>query len=461
MKLHIENLGPIKKGTIDLNKRVYLFVGYNNSGKTYVAQLLWQLFKLASIRDYSNFSIKEIDELDLNTQSELQIELTEKFIENILNQLLTNLRLNHLFGIEEFHHILKNVHLEFDYNLEDIYSKKICKNYSFLEILKDSNSTILNLLSKISSTNKDIKNSSKDNIAPFLSLATKDAIKTAIGSLFLERRTWPFFLPASRSFYLANYKYIINAEREENRLLRERGSDLNLEELRKLIPKANYTKAAEQLINRIHNLKDKPIKNYQKFVKALESILGGKFKAENIVEGISPKKFSFLLKNEKELPLHLASSSVNQLLSLYLYFKYWAVPKNGFLMIDEPEENLHPKNQSKLTELLLDYAGINSNRLLINTHSSLITEVINNYILLSKLKHEAGVKEHEDYGKYENILKPEDIGIYFFNGTEIREYTIGEYGTIFKDFDREIYKVKNKSEELSKLIFENLQNANQ
>ena len=30
---------------------------------------------------------------------------------------------------------------------------------------------------------------------------------------------------------------------------------------------------------------------------------------------------------------------------------------------------------------------------------------------------------------------------------------IGEYGTVFKDFDREIYKVKNASETLSSTIF--------
>jgi predicted ATPase len=38
MKLTVNNLGAIKKGTIDLDKSVYLFVGYNNSGKTYMSK---------------------------------------------------------------------------------------------------------------------------------------------------------------------------------------------------------------------------------------------------------------------------------------------------------------------------------------------------------------------------------------------------------------------------------------
>ncbi len=41
MKLTIKNLGPLTKGgTIDLDKRFYVFVGKNNSGKTYVANVL-------------------------------------------------------------------------------------------------------------------------------------------------------------------------------------------------------------------------------------------------------------------------------------------------------------------------------------------------------------------------------------------------------------------------------------
>ncbi|TAE00285.1 MAG: hypothetical protein EAZ97_06420, partial [Bacteroidetes bacterium] len=42
MKLVVKNLGAIKKKSeIDLDKRFYTFVGYNNSGKTYISQIIW------------------------------------------------------------------------------------------------------------------------------------------------------------------------------------------------------------------------------------------------------------------------------------------------------------------------------------------------------------------------------------------------------------------------------------
>ncbi|CAA6825736.1 MAG: Unknown protein, partial [uncultured Aureispira sp.] len=45
MKLKIKNFGPLTKGgTIDLDKRFYVFVGKNGSGKTYLANLVYEMF---------------------------------------------------------------------------------------------------------------------------------------------------------------------------------------------------------------------------------------------------------------------------------------------------------------------------------------------------------------------------------------------------------------------------------
>jgi predicted ATPase len=54
-------------------------------------------------------------------------------------------------------------------------------------------------------------------------------------------------------------------------------------------------------------------------------------------------------------------------------------------MIDEPEENLHPENQILLVNLLLEFLTTN-NRLLITTHSPLVAEVVNNYLILGQLE---------------------------------------------------------------------------
>ncbi|HEY9702047.1 MAG TPA: AAA family ATPase [Allocoleopsis sp.] len=55
MKLTVNNLGPIKNNTqsIDLSKKFYIFVGLNNSGKTYISQLLWTIFNPAIIYKFA------------------------------------------------------------------------------------------------------------------------------------------------------------------------------------------------------------------------------------------------------------------------------------------------------------------------------------------------------------------------------------------------------------------------
>jgi hypothetical protein len=48
----------------------------------------------------------------------------------------------------------------------------------------------------------------------------------------------------------------------------------------------------------------------------------------------------------------------------------------------------------------------------------------------------------------------ENIGIYFFDGTQIQPYQMGNYGVFFEDFYDEIKKTKDISELLTDQIYE-------
>ncbi|WP_139959593.1 AAA family ATPase [Flavicella sediminum] len=56
MKLEINNLGPIKNAKIDLSKKLTVFCGPNNSGKTYLSFLVYAFAKsgLKYFRDDSD-----------------------------------------------------------------------------------------------------------------------------------------------------------------------------------------------------------------------------------------------------------------------------------------------------------------------------------------------------------------------------------------------------------------------
>ena len=116
MNINFKNLGPIKNGKIDLTKKFYLFVGYNNSGKTYTSQLLWSIFNKKTIKNFSQ--ITDIESYISNNT----IRLTKKNLSNILTKFSSFLKttiLPSIFNLEENESILKEFDLEFDFSTND------------------------------------------------------------------------------------------------------------------------------------------------------------------------------------------------------------------------------------------------------------------------------------------------------------------------------------------------------
>lgn len=172
---------------------------------------------------------------------------------------------------------------------------------------------------------------------------------------------------------------------------------------------------------------------------------------------ISDREERFRLSTDetKTLKMHLVSSSINQLGTLYLYLKFWAKTEKNFLLIDEPEENLHPKSQIKLLNILLKFAHENENKILITTHSPLLAEMFNNYLILGQLdKKENDNEKIADSLGMENIkLTPDNTGIYFFNGSKAVEVKPSEYGAIFSSFNATQERVHATNQYLSELMF--------
>ena len=90
MELIIRNLGPIKgnQQSIDLSKNFFIFLGYNNSGKTYVSQLLWTIFNQDKHIKFleSPFSDGILKDVSEQRQGHWQIELTQTLIDSILKK---------------------------------------------------------------------------------------------------------------------------------------------------------------------------------------------------------------------------------------------------------------------------------------------------------------------------------------------------------------------------------------
>lgn len=455
MKLHVQNLGPIKEATIDLSKRFYTFVGYNNSGKTYLANLLWCVFNYHLEESLVAVLIEEGKEI---AEGQYELIITQESLDRILNKFaltISEIRLPDALNISKEHFVVADLKLKFETSLIDINIDLLQKRF----LQKDEFHFVVDEDSlRVRWGNIQIEG---------VEVKEYSTLSLTIWFLILEnllKITDDFsidFLPTERITFMSFYKYFFSIEKERreeiSRFIRTK-KNFDLQELKE-ISESLYTESSNNLLKKLYDLDaKKEIENHnEQLLLALEDVMGGEINLYT-AKSNGATNFQFKINSKNEfLKLPNASSSVNQLSPLHLYWKYWAGKSDNFLIIDEPEQNLHPENQIKLTELLIQFANKNNNRVLIATHSPLIAEVINNYLVLGQLDDKETAREKLGLAK-DAVLTPEDTGIYFFTGDSVQEYQISDYGTVFQDFKAAQDKIWRAGVELGDFMYEQIQN---
>lgn len=159
------------------------------------------------------------------------------------------------------------------------------------------------------------------------------------------------------------------------------------------------------------------------------------------------------------LEVHLTASLVKSLSNIVFYLRHLARP-HDWIVIDEPELNLHPDNQ----RLIARFFGrlINEGfKVLISTHSDYIVREINNLIMLSKEDKKAGQLARK-YGYSKNqLIGPERVGALLFRkgkaGSEkVKAETveIGETGFEIETMDEVVKDLNESSQDIYFTLFD-------
>ena len=470
MKLIVINFGSIKNNpqSIDLSRDFFIFVGRNNSGKTYVAQLLWTIFNEDIIHKFAKNNVDIIQDNILKNTN--QVELNEKLIDKILKSYSTFLEKElkrYTFNAGKKIESLNKINIKFTYEISELKNQasqsvfnvktSTGNNISYLEIKKEENSLLFQIEDKQKELPEDFfEFVPRQVFTKDLSREKKTTLITSIIRMLLKHQHETFFLPASRSFFPIFYSYIYNLERKQREqivdklltLMETQNNEerIKLSELQELnIGKRPYTEPMNQVIEKLYSLNENKETQTHEFsldiIEKLQKIMGGEIHLSS-QEGIAPIELNFKLDvNGNNLPMYLASSSVNQLTLLYLYLKYWVSKSNNFLMMDEPEENLHPENQINLLSILLQFVSASNNKVLITTHSPILANAINNFIYLDVLKNnyqinvESIIQEHQlKYVDTDISISKDKVGVYFFTGAKIIDYESDDYGIYFRNF---------------------------
>lgn len=435
MIIKFKNLGPIESGEIDFNdlKGINLIIGKNNTGKTYLSNLLYTYFK---VRERQNIKMNEVigirfkdilSDSDYETIKDYFENKYEKEIKDTLPQVFHTSK--DTFKDFEIEVDLSDEILEFK-KLDDdtiIYFREMRKTIK----LKKSEDKIEYLMEDYD------ENKGKRYITYNRKIEEEEAKQIIFGYFlhikFFQKIYKSHSFPAERSGAVLFYKQLLEERSDVLREL-ELGNSENIGKISRYSEPVNdYVKFLNSISDRSKGLTELDI--YKKLDTELKEILGGEVIID--LEG----NIMFRMNEKKIIDIGMVSSTVKTLTGFYLYLKYFAMERD-IIFIDEIELNLHPENQRKIMKLI-NYLSKQGIKFIISTHSPIITEEIDNMLLFEKVKDKINSKEMKEYEiNSEYGLKTSDINVFHLHNKTVEkikekngEFEIETFNTVLEEID--------------------------
>ena len=451
MNLVMNNLGPIGQARFDLNKRVSVFCGPNNTGKTYMSYVLYAFTRRnvvlvnptmddALVRDFTNNGAIMLP-LDLDA---LYSVLTQR-VEGITGDMSTIFGLSDTKARNMFPSTRVSIDVDRDSYAQAIKSREINFEIFFngdvlARVSKQKDSDLLKIENKKKSWGDDERDIFRHD---FLSQLYYRLANTPIyGS---------YFLPVERNSIYSFYKDIYSNRSQMLDFLKNidennRQSALNFAEKNS----ARYPLAISHTLETANRMSQMAEERgyYAGFADAIEQeILGGRLSVTEdgdmtYVSSRSPKK---------EIPLYLTASLTKAMSGLIFYLRHTCSPED-IIMIDEPEVNCHPDVQILMARVFARMANAGL-RLVISTHSDYIVRELNNLIMLSGVSEDRSGKLKEWGYTPDMKLSPDDVGAYLFdygknNRVNMKPIEVTDSGFEVRTIDEAIAKLNEVSQTL-------------
>lgn len=432
--INVENFGPIKAGCVDL-RSLTVFVGPSNTGKTYLATLVYALHGAFSSLTHPSLlsplgSGKVMDllkQLMNNTAaakgekqeilnklkkheqpfklSDVPVEIREhlsillkedtSLFRGVLQKLQDELKnCFDLGSIAELNRLIDEQSNQFNirltmgsktqkyWNIQMAHSESAGIDIDVSHFLDDPMPDSLVLLSPGWSVSGEFS----DN----------DITMKSISYMNRDR----YYLPASRSGIMQSHRIIASS-------LVTRATRVGLERLPEM---PTLSGAVVDFMQKIIQYTEKGNGNpeMEKIADSLENnMLGGQVHLKPALSGYPDFRYA-PDGAETKLPLSQSSSMVSELAPLVLFLRSGVKP-GDMLIIEEPEAHLHPGAQADMAVILarLVRAGV---RVIVTTHSDWLLQEIGNLVLEGLLEDETDQPA--------SWLLPEEVGVWHFQKDE-------------------------------------------
>ncbi|NRT79457.1 AAA family ATPase [Clostridium beijerinckii] len=423
--LKVESFGKIKSAKININSYT-IFVGNNNSGKTYLMELIDGVLKYVSnknewISTSLEKSLKYVLQKSYYKVDSYFIGLLQESINKYLNKNKNDI----IYSIfkNDIHITSLNFEFSLDKNEEfevNSYGKNNLKE--LLDITRKNkffnDKGLQNIIEKqkdlygISVRKTNLEDRSKNDDGFMIGFDSKFREEGIINYIFdyiilKGRRNGQLFIPASRTGLLLLYREFFAKKADDAVIIsseEQKKDDYGL-----TIPVYNFLRFLQTY------------KNNLKIRKKNKDII--EFIEEKIIDGHLVNEDGEVLyisnKNKVKIPLYLTSSMVNELTPII-----WALSDErdiDTLILDEIETSLHPEKQVEIARLLnrMNNNGIN---LIISTHSDTMATKINNLFILSfaDLEKDRKMKMLKELNLMEDDLldKSKKVNVYQFTNQE-------------------------------------------
>lgn len=399
MLLEIENLGLINKANLEIGK-INVIVGKNSTGKSTSSKFLFSLLTAAS-SEGTQLANNNIHFRMLNFVDYWKVKGTPE-MESKFNQVKNSL-INNPLSSKLFEDAYSEITLILEDN--DFKDKELCINdlNSLFHIIKLNNDenirylTVFNALveSEYGSSLNRFKDAYIKFHGNYEGVEFKQNIK--IGDEKSESSISKDFL---NYFNFKNVIYIDSPSILEGKT---RNSQYHLQVLERKLKKV---KNADDVYD------DEFFKDLNGFKECIDELIGGNFE-------YIPSEDIFVFKKDNETySMQNTASGLKQLATIQLLLDNNELTKNSFLILDEPEINLHPGFQVEFAKFLVLAARDLNITLYINTHSPFFAEAM------------------EAYSRYYNLL--DDTNFYLtekIDGADRYDYNLLDNDEIIEVYD--------------------------